>query len=83
MEDLPKQVEINFVNPVIGYDTDNVAAKSQNPNAKRRVTHNLNVVMSAAHADAIAQRLGKAETTRCQLRRSRLNISIKPRTPIH
>ncbi len=54
VEDLPKRVEINFVNPVIGYDTDNVAAESQNPNAKRRVTHNLNVVMSANHADAIA-----------------------------
>ena len=54
VEDLPKRVEINFVNPVIGYDTDNIAAESQNPNAKRRVTHNLNVVMSADHADAIA-----------------------------
>ncbi len=54
VEDLPKRVEINFVNPAISYDTDNVAAESQNPNARRRETHNLNVVMTANHADAIA-----------------------------
>ena len=54
VEDLPKRVEINFVNPHISFDTDNVAAETENPNAKRKDTHNLNVVMTEDHADAIA-----------------------------
>ena len=56
VEELPKSVEINYINRRIDFDSDNARAETQNPNAKRRKTLNLNVVLSDNHADAIAQK---------------------------
>ena len=56
VEELPRSVEVNYINKFIDFDSDNARAETQNPNAKRRKTLNLNVVLSDDVADAIAQK---------------------------
>ena len=56
VEELPKSVELNFINKSIDFDSDNARAETQNPNAKRRTTLNLNIILSDSQADAIANK---------------------------
>ncbi|MGK7894397.1 MAG: phage tail protein [Xenococcus sp. (in: cyanobacteria)] len=74
VEDLPKSVEVNYINRRIDYDSDNAKAETQNPNTNKRTTFNLNVIMRADHADAIASK----HLHKLWLEKTRIKFTLPP-----